>query len=118
MTTRCAQDPLCCGPFTAGEVPDPLAYSFLRADGSPIPLGGFTTSFCWSEKWGGAEARPAQLTDAQGGTVTYAWQPGDLDTPGQYTGLFWATDADGAPRYASVPIRFDVHWPACQVVAA
>jgi hypothetical protein len=116
--TTCAVAPLCCGPFLAGEVPDPIAYRFLQADGSAIDVSGYTVSFCWAERWGGAAARVGQVTDGPAGEVTYTWQPGDLASPGQYTALFWATDPDSAPRYASVPIRFDVAFPACQVVAA
>jgi BppU N-terminal domain len=117
--SRCPAATVCCGPFTLSEVPDPLVYQFQDADGAPLDLTGFTTlSFCWAERWGGAQARVAELVDeATAGTVRYVWDDGDLDTPGQYTGLFWVTQPGGR-RYASVPIRFDVRTASCRVVAA
>lgn len=113
----CRQTPLCCGPFTAGEVPDPLAYRFQQADGSPIDLQGFQARFCWAERWGPGGEGNAQTTDAAGGEVTYSWQDGDLATPGRYVGYFWVEKGNQI-RYASLPIGFDVLAAACQEVVA
>jgi hypothetical protein len=118
MSTRCPAATVCCGPFTVSEVPDPLLYQFQDAAGAPLDLTGFgTVSWCWAERWGGAQARTAEVTDPAQGLTRYVWAEGDLDSPGQFTGHFWVTQAGGR-RYASVPIRFDVRWPACRVVAA
>jgi hypothetical protein len=119
MTTRCGPTTLCCGPFVAGEIPDPVVYSFQKADGSPLPLDGYTAWFCWAERWGGAGQADAQVSDAAGGEVTYAWTGGELAAPGRYTGQFWV-DRPGSPpsRYASLPIRFDVYAPVCAAPAA
>ena len=110
--TRCAPDRLCCGPFVAGEIPDPLVYRFLNADGSPKDLTGYTASFCWAERWGAAGGGDASITDAPDGEVTYTWAAGDLATPGRMTGQLWVEQAGGA-RYASVPIAYDVHAGVC-----
>jgi hypothetical protein len=114
----CPPQRLCTGPFVAGEVPDPIVYQFQDAAGAPIDLTGFAAlTWCWAERWGGAQARPAEAVDPAQGTVRYVWGADDLDSPGQFTGHFWATQ-EGGRRYASVPIRFDVAFPAGQVVAA
>lgn len=111
--TGCRQEILCCGPFVAGEQPDPITYSFLDADGQPIDLQGFQVQWCWAERWAGpvGEAN-AQTIDAAGGRVEYDWGQSDLALPGRYTGFFWATKGNQRV-YASLPIRFDVHAAAC-----
>jgi BppU N-terminal domain len=109
----CRQAPLCCGPFVAGEIPDPLVYQFQNADGSPIDLQGYQVQFCFAEQWGGqVREANAQTLDAAQGTVTYDWAATDLALPGRYLAMFWAKKA--AQRYyASVPIRFDVAFALC-----
>lgn len=111
--TACTQATLCCGPFTAGEIPDPLVYRFLNAAGDPIDLQGYQVRFCWAERWVGPVGdENAQTTDAADGEVTYQWAADDLLAPGRYTGLFWATKANQS-RYASLPIAFDVLAAGC-----
>jgi BppU N-terminal domain len=111
----CRQAPLCCGPFTAGETPDPLRYRFLDGAGDPIDLTGADAAFCFAERWGGVKTGPATV-DAAAGAVTYSWAAGDLADPGRYTGHFWVELDDGRV-FASLPIRFDVLFPACRRVA-
>jgi hypothetical protein len=117
-TNACRPARLCCGPFTAGEVPAPLTYRFLDADGAPLPLDGFQAVFCWAERFDPAAAgqQPAQVTDPDQGEVTYTWSGAELASPGRYTGQLWAWDASN--RYASVPISFDSYAAVCAAPAA
>jgi BppU N-terminal domain len=113
----CPPKTLCCGPFLAGEHPDPITYTFLDAAGAPIDLQGYQVRFCWAERWTGPVGDAnAQTIDAPGGTVSYDWGHSDLAAPGQYTALFWA-EKGNQRRYASLPIRFDVVAAACGAAA-
>lgn len=38
---------------------------------------------------------PAEILDAAAQTVRYTWQPGNLDTSGNYWGQFWVTTNTG-----------------------
>lgn len=117
MTTAlgCGVQVLCCGPFIAGEIPDPLAYTYLQADGQPIDLQGYQVKFCFAERWmGQMKQGNAQTLDPAGGTVSYGWAATDLALPGRYLGMFWASKANQR-SYASLPIRFDVAAALCSV---
>jgi BppU N-terminal domain len=110
--TRCAADELCVGPFVAGEVPDPLVYQYQKADGSPLPLDGYSASFCWAERWGPGGQAGASVTDAPQGEVTYTWTGPEVEQPGQYSAQLWVEKA-GSPRYASLRIRYQVAAAVC-----
>jgi hypothetical protein len=107
---RCRRQTVCLGPFVAGEIPDPLVYEFLDADGNPMDLTGYTASFAYAELWGTPAAVRSAVAD--GSTVTYTWQASDLAVPGRYHGELWTGEADGIPAYASVQLRWNVHRPA------
>lgn len=99
------------GSFVVGEVPPPLEYQFLDADGVPINLTGFTTvTFQWSEVVQGQFVFPVvasgSVSDALTGKVTYVWNGGELDAPGEYAGLFFVND--GTNQYASLTITWHV----------
>lgn len=112
--SSCPPQTLCCGPFAAGEVPDPLVYSFQKADGSPLPIAGFAAMFCWAERWGPGGQSGASVSNGPAGEVTYTWQAGDLARPGRYQGQFVVTQPGGSGRrYASLMIAFDVLAGVC-----
>jgi hypothetical protein len=106
----CPPQTVCTGPFVAGEVPDPLSYTFLYADGTPINLTGYQARFAYAEQ--AARDAPVSRTAALGpadGEVVYTWEAADLAVPGRYVGELWA--GDGTLRYASVRVRWNVHRP-------
>lgn len=99
------------GSFVVGEVPPPLEYQFLDADGVAIDLTGFTTvTFQWSEVVQGQFVSPVvetgSVTDAVNGKVTYVWDGDEFDAPGEYAALFYVND--GTTQYASILITWHV----------
>lgn len=99
------------GSFVVGEVPAPLEYQFLDADGVAINLTGFTTvRFQWSEVIQGQFVLPVvetgSVTDAVNGKVTYVWDGDELDAAGEYAGIFFVND--GTTQYASILITWHV----------
>jgi hypothetical protein len=102
------------GSFVVGEVPPPLDYQFLDADGVPINLTGFTTAtFQWAELIQGQFVNPvtatATVTDALTGTVTHTWTGVEFDAPGEHAALFYVND--GTVQYASIMITWHVCLP-------
>lgn len=75
------------GPYTAGEVPEPLEYQFLDADGDPIDLTGYTAAFRLSIDGATGTENAATLSAPRGGRVTYTWETGDL-TAGELAAEF------------------------------
>jgi len=105
------------GSFVVGEVPPPLEYQFLDADGMVINLTGFTTAtFQWSEVIQGQFVLPhvetATVSDALTGQVTYAWDGDEFTSPGEYAATFYVND--GTTQYASVTIT----WHVCLSIGA
>lgn len=97
------------GPYTAGEVPPPLVYTFLDADGDPIALNtGFTGVFRFGRRRTTDDIveRTADVADDETGSVTFTWVDGDLDVAGLYVGEFWVTS--DANEYASERIAWRV----------
>lgn len=93
------------GPYTAGEIPPALTYTFLDAAGSPIDLTGFDARFVFGRQDGTSIERPAELaTEPATGAVTYTWEDGDLTAPDLYDAEFWV--GDGTTRFASERIEF------------
>jgi hypothetical protein len=103
------------GSFVTGEVPLPLEYQFLDADGAPIDLTGFNVAtFQWGEYVRGgfvdAIVRTAAITAPVTGQVTYAWEGDEFDRPGEYAAIFFVND--GTTQYASILIT----WQVCLAV--
>lgn len=99
------------GSFVVGEVPPPLEYQFLDADGAPINLTGFTVvTFQWSEVIQGQFVAPTvetgTVSDATAGKVTYAWDGDEFDSPGEHAAIFYVND--GTTQYASLMILWQV----------
>lgn len=94
------------GPYTAGEIPPPFAYTFTDADGAAIDLTGYEARFVWARNDGAPTTRTAAVTGAAAGEVTHTWVEADLADEGSYDGEVWA--GNGTNRYASPPIRYFV----------
>lgn len=102
------------GSFVVGEVPPPLEYQFLDADGAPINLTGFTVvTFQWSEYVQGQFVNPVvasgTVTDAVAGKVTYVWTGAEHAAPGAHAALFFVNN--GTVQYASVLVTWQVCLP-------
>lgn len=102
------------GSFVVGEVPPPLEYQFLDANGVAINLTGFTVvTFQWSELVQGQFVNPVTETgtvsDALNGVVTYVWDGDEFDAPGAHAGIFYVND--GTTQYASILITWQVCLP-------
>jgi hypothetical protein len=105
------------GSFVIGELPLPLDYQFLDADGVPIDLTGFSVVlFQWGTYVRGQFVDPVSETaivgDAPTGVVTYAWDGDEFLTTGPHAGQFWVND--GTTQYASLLIT----WQVCASVGA
>lgn len=99
------------GSFVVGEVPPPLEYQFLDADGQPIDLTGFTTvTFQWAELIQGQFVNPVtvsgSVTDPTAGRVTHVWLGTEFDSAGEHAGLFFVND--GTTQYASILVTWHV----------
>lgn len=99
------------GSFVIGEVPPPLEYQFLDADGVVIDLTGFTNAtFQWGDYIHGQFIDPvidsASVTDAVTGTVTHIWDGDEFDSPGEHVAMFFVND--GSTQYASILITWQV----------
>lgn len=102
------------GSFVVGEVPPPLTYQFLDADGAAIDLTGFTTvRFNWALYVHGQYVDPVSetgsVTDAVTGTVTYVWDGDEFATAGDHVATFYVND--GTTQYASVLLTWQVCLP-------
>jgi hypothetical protein len=103
------------GSYVVGEVPPPLIYHFVDANGGAINLTGFTTTtFQWGELIQGQFVNPvvasASVTDAINGGVTHTWTGDEFDAPGEYAALFYVND--GTTQYASTLLT----WHVCLAV--
>jgi hypothetical protein len=102
------------GSFVVGEVPLPLDYQFLDADGTPIDLTGFTTvAFNWGHLVMGqivdATTELAIITSPTTGVATYEWDGDEFAEPGTHAGMFWVND--GTTQYGSLTILWQVCLP-------
>ena len=103
------------GSYVVGEVPPPLEYQFLDADGAAIDLTGFgTATFQWSPYVQGQFIDPhvatATVSTPLEGRVTHAWDGTEFTAPGEYAALFFVND--GTVQYASILI----FWHVCLAV--
>lgn len=94
--------------FAAGEIPYPVAHTFLDSSGSAIDLTGWTA---WVEIEGpdGVTAGAGAVGTAQAtnGIISYTWDEDDMQEPGKYRMLIWV--ADGINRFASDLIQYEVY---------
>lgn len=102
------------GSFVVGEVPAPLEYQFLDADGVAINLTGFTVvTFQWGERVRGQFVNPVvetgTVSDAAQGKVTYVWDGDEFAAPGEHAGIFYVNN--GTVQYASILILWQVCLP-------
>lgn len=89
--------------YAVGEWPEPIDYSFLDADGDPIPLAGFTpTATIEHDDTVTSYDDEVEVTDAPNGTVTFTWPDQTLEAPGAYVLMIWVESS--ANRFASEPI--------------
>jgi len=90
------------GPFTKGEIPEPLQVTIQDVDGTAINLSGFTASFkieAVDQTVSGLGAGTSSIPTAASGITQYAWVAADFTTAGFYRGQMWV--GDGTNRYAS-----------------
>lgn len=90
------------GPYTAGEIPDPVQYQFKTWGRQPINLTDYDVVFNFGPRHGTPAVKPAVLVDATHGIVEHVWDVSELATPGVYVGQFWVEN--GVNRYASETI--------------
>jgi hypothetical protein len=96
-------------PYTLGEIPPPLSYTFLDSTGAAIDLFGYQADFSCQEHDGSPFGGSASVSDPTNGVVTYIWTGAEFATAGRYTAYLWC--GNGTQRYASVPIQFTVQLP-------
>jgi hypothetical protein len=101
------------GPYSVGEIPQPLQIAFLDADGAPVDLAGMTADFVIERVDGEAVATDvgagaATVEDpASAGVTQYAFGEADCAAAGRYRGQMWVGDGD-AVRLASIEYWWDV----------
>ena len=86
-------------PYTVGEKPEPLTYTFTDGDGVAIPLTGYTAEFVWQPLGGAATTTAATVSGAAGWQVTYSWTGAELAVAGHYLGEVWVGNT--VNRFAS-----------------
>lgn len=84
-----ASDTLVIGPYTVGEKPAPLEYQFLKSDGTPENLTGWTAKFHYQRSDSTATEVSATVSEPTQGKVTYTWIGTELSTPGTWWCEFW-----------------------------
>lgn len=84
------------GPFTVGEIPYPLTYTFLDSAGTAIDITGWDAVLQWGEKFAGGyqnqQENPAVVSDGPNGVVTYTWDGSEFTNPGSFSGQIWVSD--------------------------
>lgn len=93
------------GTYTDGEIPEPLEYTFLDADGAVIDLTGFTATF--HLRIGAVDADlAATVSDPDAGEVTHTWLDGELERQGNSGSLRCEfTVSNGTNTYTSERLR-------------
>lgn len=109
------------GPYSQGEIPEPVVYTFKKSDGTPdtLPPGppAFTAKFEY-RRWN--TTTPVELSatvldqtiPANAGQVTWAWTGTDMAVYGDFEGELWV--GNGTNRYRAVRFRWVVT-PSVQV---
>lgn len=98
------------GNFAAGEIPAPLAYTFLDGNSNTITEldeGGGATIRLDVSKDGGVAAAATGAVSLASGVATYLFVAADMQDPGHYEAQFWASK--GQQIYASYVIRWYVY---------
>lgn len=101
------------GPWTQGEIPENLVYTFLDNDDEVIPLAGFDGVFVMQKIGDVGEERPV-VVDEVNNTVTYVWLEADLAEVASFAGMFWV--GNGEHRHASTDYEWDVEPPVADIV--
>lgn len=97
------------GPYTTGEIPEPLTVTFTDVDGAPINLSGYEA--LWITRAGNSAPRSSAADVAADqaatpGEVTYTWVDGDLDEAGNCRAEMWVDN--GVNRLCSELFSFHV----------
>lgn len=96
------------GPYTQGEVADPVEVQFVDNDGNPINITGYAVRFVYRERAAtAATEKTGALIDAAVGKAGYTWVAADLATAGDYEAHLWV--GNGTRRYASKRIHYRIH---------
>lgn len=108
------------GPYTRGEIPPPLVYTWEDNEGVAAPITGFTGKFVLLKAGAATPVERTVTVDAVHSTVTYVWQDDDFDAEGTGIGQFWVfgTTAGNHQKYASVDYEWDVAAPVGEDVPA
>lgn len=94
------------GPYTVGEIPASLEYSFLDSGGAPINIQGWAVKFQCQERFGSPFYGTGVVSNGASGTAQYVFTGAEFPTAGTYRGQFWV--GNGTTRLASVDIKFTV----------
>lgn len=78
-------------PTVQGETPEPWVEAWDDADGTNLPLAGFTGQAKWKVD-GGAQVVRALSVDTAASTTTLTWAAGDHTTAGLMAGELIVTD--------------------------
>lgn len=99
------------GPYSVGEIPQPLQIAFVDYAGAAINLAGFAVDFV-IERIDGATPTNVGGGSATiegggtGGITQYAWAEEDCALAGRYRGQMWV--GNGTLRLASIEYWWDV----------
>lgn len=95
------------GPYTEGEIPEPLVVTFTDADGNAIDLTGYTAKLVHLLPDGTDTTSAATVTSAAAGQVTYTWGATDLAAAGLHKAVVWVGNG-GTRKLASKHYTFEV----------
>lgn len=99
-----------------GDTAPPLIATLEDATANAVNLTAATIKFIMTDKASGVKQveKPASLTDAVHGIVTYQWETGDTDIAGVYNAEFEVAWSDGTfetfpnSKYIIVKILLDL----------
>lgn len=94
--------------FAAGEKPEPLAHTYLDADGGPVDLTGYNVRATWQHT-DGTTGELTGSTSGSDGTATVTLPSTPLATPGVLDVVVWA--GNGTERLASPIYRLSIFDP-------
>lgn len=105
--------PIQLGPYSVGEIPEPLQVTFKTHDGSALDLTGYSADFVIEKVGTGAATDSALGTGAAtiptpaSGVTQYAWDAADFEYAGRYEAQMWVGNAS-TRRLASRKLYWDV----------